>query len=302
MGLAADVLGNLVPALLALAIAWPTDLLPYAAISFGINWAAAILYAIPFQSEKFYDLTGSFTFVTVAVVAATVHPMDWQHRWRAYICSILVVLWTARLGIFLFRRIRAAGTDSRFDSVRTKPLAFLTYWSIQGLWVFITILPVLYVNVKSKASTSTTLLASDVIGWSLWALGITVEAIADAQKSAFRTHHPGTFISTGLWAYSRHPNYFGEIVLWVGMTIVCAPPLDSVWHLQLLSCLSPLLVATLLIFVSGIPMLEAASDKKFGHLEAYQVYKRDTSVLVPWCRKSKASLPMTGPDYGSAPA
>jgi steroid 5-alpha reductase family enzyme len=119
----------------------------------------------------------------------------------------------------------------------------------------------------------------DAVGCALWLFGFGIEVMADAQKSAFRNNpdNRGRFISTGLWAWSRHPNYFGEIVLWTGLFLVSVSQLQG---LEWLVGLSPVFVAGLLIAGSGIPLLEADADTRWGSDPDYQRYKATTPVLV----------------------
>ena len=114
----------------------------------------------------------------------------------------------------------------------------------------------------------------------IWLTGFTIEVMADRQKSRFRADpaNRGRFISTGLWSRSRHPNYFGEITLWVGILLIAAPTLRG-W--QWVAVLSPLFVTVLLTRVSGIPLLEKKADTKWGDDPAYQEYKASTPVLIP---------------------
>ncbi len=122
-----------------------------------------------------------------------------------------------------------------------------------------------------------------VVGFLLWAAGFAVEVVADSQKSSFRADpaHRGHFIPTGLWARSRHPNYFGEIVLWVGVAVIALPVLEG-W--QWVGLISPVFVALLILRVSGVPLLEAKADAKWGGQPDYEAYKRATPVLVPRLR------------------
>ncbi|KAF0686540.1 Aste57867_21670 [Aphanomyces stellatus] len=274
---AQDVAGIGISLAIVFAIAIPHNLTLYAAVAFGVNWLSALLYAIPRQSETFYDLTGAATFVTLSLLVTAVHAAT--STWRSLVASALVLVWSIRLGSFLFERIHATGVDKRFTHIRTSPTTFFMAWTMQGLWNFCTILPVLLLHTASSTTRSSAVVATDVLGLTLWAVGFAVEVTADLQKKAFRANR--TFITTGLWRFSRHPNYFGEILLWVGVVVLCAPQYAT-WSERAVSCASPLLVATLLLFVSGIPMLERLADKKWGAEAAYQAYKRRTSILVPW--------------------
>jgi steroid 5-alpha reductase family enzyme len=283
--------GTIVAVGLTLAIAIPTDLLLYAGVCMGLNWFVFLVQAMPQRTEKYFDLTGSLTFFLVTCLAAIldiVHTSadNWTFLWRSLTVSALVVVWSIRLGSFLFLRIKAAGADDRFDGIRELPWKFLSVWTFQGLWNFMTLLPVILLHVKGASNAAVT--STDIIGLTLWVVGFTCEVVADAQKTAFRKKNQsginrGRFISTGLWKFSRHPNYFGEILLWIGITVVAVPTLiRPYWGYAVVACFSPLLVIVLLCWVSGIPMLEAKSDAKWGHEPEYQAYKKGTSVLIPW--------------------
>jgi steroid 5-alpha reductase family enzyme len=227
------------------------------------------------RNESFYDLTGSITYISVTVGALLLSPIV---DGRSLLLLALVVIWAARLGTFLFRRIRKAGKDARFDELKTSFSRFLLTWTMQGLWVSLTLAAAL------AAITTTTRKGLDVfalIGFLVWALGFAFEVVADAQKSRFRAdpENKGKFIHTGLWAWSRHPNYFGEIVLWIGVAIIALPVLQG-W--QWVTLISPVFVTLLITRVSGVPMLEKRADEKWGGQEDYEAYKERTPVLIPW--------------------
>jgi steroid 5-alpha reductase family enzyme len=119
-----------------------------------------------------------------------------------------------------------------------------------------------------------------MIGFLVWLIGFGFEVTADQQKSNFKAdpENEGKFINTGLWSWSRHPNYFGEIVLWIGVAIIALPVLSG-W--QYLTLISPIFIILLLTRISGIPMLEKRADEKWGGQEDYESYKAKTSILIP---------------------
>lgn len=244
-----------------------------ALVAFGINWLVYVPSWIA-RSETYYDLTGSVTYVsTIAVTALLADDLDA----RAWIVLGMVVVWAARLGSYLFARIRRSGGDSRFDKLKQHPLLFLQAWTLQGLWVFLTLAAALVV-VSATERESFGVFA--VVGGVVWLAGFSIEVLADGQKRAFAADpsNDGRFITGGLWAWSRHPNYFGEITLWTGVAIMALPVLSG-WNFVAL--VSPVFVAVLLIGVSGIPLLERKADKRWGAEPGYQEYKRNTPVLVP---------------------
>jgi steroid 5-alpha reductase family enzyme len=240
---------------------------------FGIQWLGFIA-AYVLQTEKFYDLTGSVTYISVSILAVLLSP---EIDDRSVLLLAPVLIWATRLGTFLFGRIQQAGKDARFDEIKVSFPRFLLTWTVQGLWVTFTAAAAL------TAITTTTrreLGWSALIGFVIWAFGFGFEVLADTQKSAFRAdlENKGKFIQTGLWAWSRHPNYFGEIVLWIGVAIIALPVLRG-W--QWVTLVSPVYVTLQLTRVSGVPMLERRADEKWGGQEDYEAYKERTPVLVP---------------------
>jgi steroid 5-alpha reductase family enzyme len=243
------------------------------ALAFIIQWIAFIPAYIK-QTEKFFDLMGSITYLSVIWIAVLLSPVV---DGRAWLLLVIVSIWAIRLGTFLFRRVRAAGEDQRFRDIKPSFVRFLIAWTLQGLWVSLTLSAAL-AAITSMTRRDLGIFA--LIGFLVWLLGFGMEVIADRQKSQFRTspQNAGKFIKVGLWSWSRHPNYFGEIVLWIGVAIIAIPVLSG-W--QWLTLISPIFVAILLIRVSGIPMLEARADEKWGGQAEYEDYKARTSVLIP---------------------
>jgi steroid 5-alpha reductase family enzyme len=242
-------------------------------LAYFIQWLAFIPAYLQ-QSERFYDLIGAVTYVTVTVVAVVLAP---EVDGRSMLLLALVVVWAGRLGTFLVRRVRKAGKDDRFDAIKPSFLRFLMTWTLQGLWVSLTLAAAL-AAITTTARKDLGRVAA--IGALVWAAGFAVEAAADLQKRRFRADpaNRGRFISTGLWAWSRHPNYFGEIVLWVGVAMIALPVLRG-W--QWVTLISPLFVTLLLTRVSGVPLLEKKADAKWGGEDDYGAYKARTPVLVP---------------------
>jgi steroid 5-alpha reductase family enzyme len=243
------------------------------ALAFAINWLVFIPSAIV-QTERYYDLTGGITYITVTI-AAVYFASDLDLR--AQLAAAMVIVWSARLASFLFLRISKSGKDSRFDNIKNRPARFFLAWTLQGLWVLLTAGAAFAVITGGKAVPLGIL---GILGIAVWAIGMLFEIVADRQKSAFRSDpaNHGRFISSGLWAWSRHPNYFGEIVIWVGMAIMALPALQG-W--QYVTLISPIFVWFLLTKVSGVPMLEEAADERWGGQDDYEEYKRKTPVLVP---------------------
>lgn len=242
-------------------------------LAFAINWLAFVPSALT-QTERYYDLVGGITYITVTVVAVL---LSGELDLRATLVAAMVLVWSMRLASFLFLRISKSGKDSRFDDIKNRPPRFFLAWTLQGLWVLLTAAAALAVITGGVREP---LGAVGIAGIIIWSAGILIEIFADRQKSAFKNDpsNEGKFINVGLWAWSRHPNYFGEIVLWAGMAIVALPVLHG-W--QWATLISPVFVAFLLIKVSGIPMLEEKADERWGGQDDYEDYKRRTPVLIP---------------------
>ena len=227
------------------------------------------------QTEKFFDLTGSLTYLSVAGLGLSLAP---KIDARSLLLFSMISIWAMRLGWFLFHRIHKAGKDGRFDALKPSLFRFLGAWTLQGLWVVFTLAAALAAIASTKRME---LGLFALIGSAIWLLGFSIEAIADQQKRTFSgdSKNRGKFIQTGLWSISRHPNYLGEIMLWIGVAIIAFPVLVG-W--QWLTLTSPLFVALLLIRVSGIPLLEKRANVKWGGQKDYEAYKLKTPILLPW--------------------
>ncbi|MFL7812292.1 MAG: DUF1295 domain-containing protein [Anaerolineales bacterium] len=241
--------------------------------AFVIQWLAFIP-AYLLKTEKFYDLAGSITYLSVMFLAVALTPV---RDLRSWVLLALVGVWAVRLGSFLFMRIKKAGEDRRFREIKRSFGRFLQAWTLQGLWVTFSLAAALAVITSQERVPADAFL---VIGVLVWLSGFAVEVTADRQKSRFRAdpENQGQFINTGLWAWSRHPNYFGEIVLWVGVMIIALPVLRG-W--QWVSLISPIFITILLTRISGVPLLEQRADEKWGGQADYEAYKASTPVLFP---------------------
>ena len=244
-----------------------------AALALAIQWVAFVpAYAV--QTERFYDLTGSLTYLSLTAIAVLAGP---PADARSVLLATLVAVWAARLGSFLFKRVLSDGGDRRFDEIKTSFVRFFVAWTLQGVWVCFTM------GAALAAITSGRSVPLGPVGWlglGLWIAGFGMEVVADGQKRRFRSQpqNAGRFIDSGLWAWSRHPNYFGEIVLWIGVAVIALPALEGAQYFTLVS---PVFVTFLLTKVSGIPTLEGRADARWGGEPAYEAYKAATPVLVP---------------------
>ncbi len=271
-----------------------TTLLATLAVSLGLNIAMFVVAYLA-QTDKLIDFVYGLDFAALAVIGLVETP---RRDTYAITLTALVGVWAARLAVFLLVRVIVRGSDSRFDGRRESFFRFGKLWVGQGLVVWIVSIPVL-LALHHPARFG----VLPVIGLVVWAVGLVVEAMADQQKFAFARDpaNTGTWIATGWWRLSRHPNYFGEILVWVGVYLVALPSLDVVE--AMVALVSPLLIIALLRFVSGVPILETAAQLRWGELPAHQRYVAETNLLVPWFpRAQPRETPMPAPVAATASA
>ena len=240
-------------------------------VSLVIN-LAMFLVAFRLQSDKLTDISYAATFVTIAVWSFIVSEKSWFH----IVLLAMVSVWALRLGGFLLYRVIRNGKDSRFDGMRESFFGFGKFWVAQALTVWVVMIPSIF---AFDASASWTWVS--FVGLAVWLVGFVCESVADFQKQAFSNNpaNKNSWIHSGIWQYSRHPNYFGEILVWVGVylyVVASLTPLQAV-----IGLISPAVIITLLLFVSGIPILEKSADKRWGKIPEYREYKARTSILVP---------------------
>lgn len=244
-----------------------------AILAFVINWLAFIPAWLA-RTEHYYDLTGSLTYLSMTVLAISLMPSP---TLRAKIAALLVMIWAVRLGSFLFLRTRETGGDGRFDKIKIHAARFFGAWTLQALWTVLTAACALAIITGGNEAP---LGLMGYTGIALWVIGFTIEVTADRQKTTFRKNpeNAGRFIQSGIWAWSQHPNYFGEILLWIGMTLLAIPVLSG-WQWLVLA--SPVFVIFLLTKLSGIPTLQKRAQKKWGDDPAFQAYSQNTPLLIP---------------------
>ncbi len=226
-----------------------------------------------FKTDVFTDLSYSLTFIIITTMAGIIGGFSFP----TIMLGILLYVWAIRLGSYLFIRIRRIKKDARFDGMREDPISFLRFWLLQGIAVFIIMIPSSVFLIQSEQVFG----LQFIIGWCVSLFGIVFEAIADYQKYVFinNPENKGLWISSGVWKISRHPNYFGEILVWVGIYIAVVPSFSFLWIV--IGFTSPLFIILLLRFGSGVPLLEKSADEKWGNNPQYQEYKLKTPVLVP---------------------
>ncbi len=244
-------------------------------ITLGISLAIqAVLFAFAatLKTDKVTDLSYGLTFILIAL---------WL-LWRGadfaapqLALALMVVLWGVRLAGYLFYRILSIGRDARFDGIREHFWPFFKFWAGQGIAVWVIMLPVTLWFTRPGAWNP-----AMTIGLLVWALGLGIETIADAQKFAVKRVPVGgsRWVDVGLWKYARYPNYFGEMLCWWGVFVFVAPDL-GVW--AALGVLGPVSITYILLKVTGIPPLEKSAAKKWGNNPDYQAYVRRTRLLVP---------------------
>ncbi|MCX6204193.1 MAG: DUF1295 domain-containing protein [Bacteroidetes bacterium] len=280
---------NLLFSLIAFSIAYSISILTglqiiqqAVLIAFLIQWILFIP-AFYFQTEKFYDLTGSATYIFIVSYISIQSNFAKNVNLGNILLASFIILWAIRLGSFLFTRIHKSGEDKRFKFIKPSPSRFFMTWTLQGMWVSICSMCALTAMASKNGVIQNGFF---YIGMLFFIAGFVIEIIADWQKSIFRKNptNKDQFISNGLWYYSRHPNYFGEITLWLGISIMSFSSLSS-W--QYITLISPLFTYMLLVYVSGVRILEISGLEKWGHLQNYQEYIRTTSSLFPYAKLFK---------------
>ena len=251
-------------------------------IAFLIQWILFVP-AFLYQTEKFYDLAGSATYISVVSYIGFQSYFAININIGNILLASFIMLWAIRLGSFLFTRIQKSGQDKRFNTIKPSPTRFFMAWTFQGMWVSLCSMCAL-TAIASK--NGVILNGYFYIGMLVFIVGFVLEIIADWQKSVFRKNpmNKDQFIAHGLWHYSRHPNYFGEITLWLGISIMSLSSLSS-W--QYITLISPLFTYILLVYISGVRILEISGLEKWGHLESYQNYIRTTPSLFPFSKLFK---------------
>ncbi|KAH1097535.1 hypothetical protein J1N35_014456 [Gossypium stocksii] len=255
-----------------------------AIVTLGYQMLFFIITAL-LKFDKVTDFAGSTNFVIIAVLTLIIKG-SWH--FRQVVLTSLVVIWGLRLAIFLLMRILQWGEDRRFDEMRSNLGKLAVFWILQAVWVWTVTLPVTVVNASDR---NPSVQAEDIIGWIMWSVGISFEAAADQQKLSFKNspQNRGKWCNVGVWKYSRHPNYFGEIFLWWGIFVASTPILEGA---EWLVILGPIFLTLLLLFVSGLPLLEESADKKFGNVAEYRIYKETTSPLIPLPQSVYGNLPL----------
>ncbi len=231
------------------------------------------IFAATFKTDKVTDLSYGLGFIALSFI----YFLNSSFGLNQFLVTILIFIWGIRIATYLFKRILQTKTDSRFDNIRNNFMKFAGFWFLQAISIFVIMLPSLIILISRENSSFSFLTA---IGFIVWLVGITIEYFADKQKFGFKSNpkNKDKWVSIGLWKYSRHPNYFGEMLCWWGIFFISIPFL-SYWYY--LTIIGPIYITFLLLFVSGIPPLERKYDKKYSNNKDYQEYKKKTNILIP---------------------
>lgn len=249
-------------------------------IALVISLAINLLMFVPaflFKTDKLTDISYAITFIVLALYSFLFNPINLN----TFLLIVMLTIWALRLGVFLLLRVKKVGKDKRFDEMRSNFWRFGRFWLLQGISVWIIMIPSLFFFNSDNEILS----SFSYLGIIIWLFGIIIETTADIQKFIFKSNpqNDGQWIETGLWKYSRHPNYFGEITIWIGLYIFVFFNL-SFWE-SIVGAIGPLYIACIILFVSGIPILEKSANNRWGALNQYQIYKKKTNVLIPWLNR-----------------
>jgi steroid 5-alpha reductase family enzyme len=264
-------------------------------ISFGAQFTAYTYSTLgrTTPTEHYYDLSGSLTHLALvahAVGTSAAHNGGALNP-RVVLMGTLSSLWAMRLGYYLFDRVSRTGGDTRFDELKKDSRTWCIPWIFQAIWCWALEAPLAMVAAASLSSSSSRLTRWDGVGVAIFLGGFAWECLADSQKDQFKRLHPTAPMTEGLFRYSVYANYFGEVALWCGMTLIAFPAtIGRPLPYTLLATLPPVFSAYLLWRVSGIPLSEANSWRKYGGNPEYINYRARTSLFFPWPQDQIASI------------
>jgi len=250
----------------------------YLALSCLVTFAWQMFFyilAAVFKVDKFTDLCYGSNFAALALLTFF---LNGSYYPRQIFVTAAMTLWGIRLAGFLFYRILHIGHDKRFDGVRDNPIKFFIWFLFQFVVIWIVSLPFLILNSKDS---NVPLQANDYVGWALFVIALVCESVGDHQKFTYRNDpkNKDHWCDVGLWKFSRHPNYFGEVLVWWSIFMTCATQLVD-WEWFAVS--SPIFMTIIMLFLSGIPTTEKATDERFWKNPEYVKWKKRTPVLIPF--------------------
>lgn len=260
--------------------------------------ASCFFVAYILQVDTLTDFAGSLNFILLALLSFFMGGGVSGHTCpRPLALTILVCVSRGELGAYLLARVLRRGKDARFDAIRTSLPAFAAFWTFQAVWVWGVSLPVVFANASTMCTPPGALSASDIAGIVVFVLGFALQVVADAQKDAFRSNpaNDARWCDAGVWAWSRHPNFFGEIALWWGAFILASGSFEGA-PAGYATIVSPLLTMLLLLAASGIPTAEGANQLRWmktpDQAARFTAYRARTSPLIPLPPALYAAVPL----------
>lgn len=263
------------------------------AIAVGLQVVGFTLSTL-LDTDKLFDFFGTGTFISLSIFSFYIGENSIYSNQKKTVAIGLLLVWAIRLGLFLIARVFKAGKDKRFDEYKKKKLIYFGLWMGQAMWSFIVGSPIYITLMKPKINlqeaieavlfSNITIKIAEIVGLALFAFGYIFEVISDQQKKNFRKieENKTKFISSGLWSISRHPNYFGEIMLWLGINLYCGITFTNGYEF-IFSVFSPMFIIYALNNKTGIPILEDYAKKKWGKQKDFQKYIKETPILIPFC-------------------
>ncbi|KAL7945122.1 hypothetical protein V8C42DRAFT_324628 [Trichoderma barbatum] len=260
-------------------------------------------FAIAFTCsfDRLTDFAGGSNFIILAITTLSI---SHHHQARQLVATLFLIVWAIRLTSFLLFRILKTGKDDRFDEMRQRFLPFLGFWIFQMLWVWIVSLPVTVLNSPAVIRYPQHQFGTgrDIAGVIMYSVGLGIETVSDAQKYRFRSSHDGKAVCDGgLFAVSRHPNYFGEILVQFAVYMIAVSPAadgfvrGQAYKALYATILGPFFLTFLLLFVSGVPLSERPKAKaRYESDNNWQGYKRwldRTSILIPFPPQLYGKMP-----------
>uniref|UniRef100_T1JI56 Uncharacterized protein n=1 Tax=Strigamia maritima TaxID=126957 RepID=T1JI56_STRMM len=241
------------------------------------------IIAAVFQFDKLTDFASGGNFIIVAILTFI---LAQSYSRRQLLVTTFICIWGIRLSCYLVYRVMKVGREKSFRRRSSNIIRYAIFWTFQAFWVFVVSLPVVYINSPLNAEPNQalnikkTMTPFDVVGTTVFLLGFLCETIADMQKNNFKDDpaNQGKWCDVGLWGWSRHPNYFGEVSVWWGIFIIAVNVLEGI---EWVAVVGPSFITLIILFLSGIPILEKISDDRYRGNTSYHIYKECTSPFIP---------------------